>query len=48
MEETNCELGETFQDGDVTCMDELELCLRCSGGIWEPVDSESTQSSVQD
>jgi len=37
MEETTCELGEIFQEGDVTCVG--ELCLRCSGGTWEVDDS---------
>ena len=46
MEDTSCELGDVFQEGSVTCVD--ELCLRCSGGIWEPVDSESAPGSVQD
>jgi len=52
MEETSCELGEIFEEGSVTCVDELELCLRCSGGIWERIsesdDSEFTPGSVQD
>jgi hypothetical protein len=49
MEEwTSCELGEIFLEGSVTCLDEYGLCLRCSGGIWEPVDSESAPDKSQD
>lgn len=44
MEETSCELGEIFEEGKVTCLDEPKLCLRCVGGIWEPVDSEEPGS----
>jgi hypothetical protein len=51
MEEKSCELGEIFQDGDETCIDEPKLCLRCSGGIWERIsesdDSEFTPSNIQ-
>ena len=48
MEGTSCELGEIFEEGSETCLLEHKLCLRCSGGIWEPVDSEVTPGSVQD
>ncbi|MDR3553565.1 MAG: hypothetical protein P4L55_02295 [Syntrophobacteraceae bacterium] len=49
MEEwTSCELGEIFLEGSVTCLDEYGLCLRCSGGIWEPVDSEPAPDAGQD
>ena len=51
MEEKSCELGEIFQDGDETCIDEPKLCLRCVDGIWErisePDDSEFTPSNIQ-
>jgi len=52
MEDTSCDLGEIFQDGDETCIDEPKLCLRCSGGTWERIsesdDSEVKQGSVKE
>lgn len=49
MEDTSCELGDIFQEGSMTCAG--ELCLRCSGGIWEPEEPEDIESAprgVQD
>ena len=46
MEETSCELGDIFLEGSVTCVE--ELCLRCLGGIWEPVELKVTPGSVED
>lgn len=48
MEWTSCELGEIFLEGSLTCIKEYDLCLRCSGGIWEPEDFESTPGDVYD
>jgi len=48
MEWTSCELDEIYQEGSVTCLTEFNLCLRCSGGIWELVDSESSPDTLQD
>ena len=46
MEDIVCELGDIFLEGSVTCVD--ELCLRCAGGIWEPVDLKVAPGSVKD
>lgn len=44
MEDKSCELGEIFDEGGEICIADPEMrvrqCLRCSGGIWEPTDSE--------
>lgn len=48
MEWTSCELGDIFEEGSVTCLREFDLCLRCSGGIWEPVDCESEPDAVKE
>jgi hypothetical protein len=48
MEWKSCELGEIFLEGSQTCLLEHKLCLRCMGGIREPVDSEASPGSDQD
>ncbi len=48
MKDMSCELGEIFEEGSEICIADpkmsLKLCLRCSGGTWEPVDSEEPGS----
>ncbi len=47
MEETSCELWDgIYEDGSVKCIGELEVCIRCSEGIWERI-SESDDSEVK-
>ncbi len=48
MKDMSCELGEIFDEGSEMCIADPEMrvkmCLRCSGGIWEPLESEESGS----